>query len=674
MLVFALEQEESPSTVLEATKKINWKEASLREWAIILENIGHFLEQFKKERIQTENVNFCTLLDHAILYYKILNQTDRSTDYRSKMLDTMTKFTQEEKFSPTFPDVISFGVKEMLCQLINPNSVQDTLEEETGEQNALESKIEGDFYLELEKFPLALDAYNTAIRSHPSKVLNYIIRQNMCQALNGLENLTSCINQAKSILSEYPDDPGAYGWLSLSYSKAVKKDEHETERHLRNELSSVFAALSWFFSNHDIEVAKRLKSKNISFSTDVVKVVDCSPWLQKALEDSRSLLYKRNGVRNVILLRPGTYKIHPLFWQEINNVCLLGLSTIDGKKPTILIDTPIPAIQFKNSFINIHFKIDAGHITAGPQNGVCLFLDCTFVSNSPNLSERDVAEVKDDWERYAKKIRESRNMSVEEYEEKQVSDEEQNANKKAQWREDNDRAKNAHPAVVAVRGICVMVNCDMLDCLGAGALVMWPDNQTEIVTPPWLYMKGCTMRNCGFAGAEAREEGNLVLESCTISDCTQGVLVWMDAHEVVVRRSDIYNSKLEGVLVTDPDLNYNNSMRVKFEENFIHHNQIGMSLSHVRSVDITGNQIFSNRSWGIFLRNSNVTTVQRNNIFRNDCGGLRVCLNRFDRTIVMKNNIHDHTGPGLCQTSFFSESQEQILTTCQNRIARSSLQ
>ena len=90
----------------------------------------------------------------------------------------------------------------------------------------------------------------------------------------------------------------------------------------------------------------------------------------------------------------------------------------------------------------------------------------------------------------------------------------------------------------------------------------------------------------------------------------------------------------------------------------------------VRSVDITGNQIFSNQSWGIFLRNSNVSTVQRNNIFRNDCGGLRVCLNRFDRTIVMKNNIHDHTGPGLCQTTFFSESQEQISIIQQNRIAK----
>ena len=215
-----------------------------------------------------------------------------------------------------------------------------------------------------------------------------------------------------------------------------------------------------------------------------------------------------------------------------------------------------------------------------------------------------------------------------------------------------------------------MVQCAMLDCLGAGALVLWPDHQTGIVTPPWLYMKDCTMRNCGFAGAEAREEGNLVLDNCSISDCSQGVLVWMDAHNVSVRKSSIYNSKAEGIIVQDPDLNYNNDMRVVLEGNRIHHNQIGISLSHVRSADIHGNLIFSNRSWGIFLRNSNVSTIQNNDVFRNDCGGIRICLNRFDRTVVMKNHIHDHTGPGLCQTSFFSESQNQQLQELHTKISR----
>ena len=123
-------------------------------------------------------------------------------------------------------------------------------------------------------------------------------------------------------------------------------------------------------------------------------------------------------------------------------------------------------------------------------------------------------------------------------------------------------------------------------------------------------------------------------------------------------------------MVIDPSENYNNNMRVVFEKNYIHHNQIGLSLSHARSVDIRENLIFSNRSWGIFLRNSNVSTIQSNNIFRNDCGGIRICLNRFDRTIVMKNLIHDHTGPGLCQTTFFSESQEHFVQTIQSRVAK----
>jgi hypothetical protein len=63
-----------------------------------------------------------------------------------------------------------------------------------------------------------------------------------------------------------------------------------------------------------------------------------------------------------------------------------------------------------------------------------------------------------------------------------------------------------------------------------------------------------------------------------------------------------------------------------------------------------------NTSWGVFLRNIKVAVVSGNDIHRNYCGSIRLCINRFDSTLIRNNVIHDHTGPHLVQTSLFSES------------------
>ena len=148
MLVFAIGQEVNPSYILKADVKINWKEASLREWAIILENVGHFIEELKREKVQTDKVSLCMLLDHTSLYYKILNQMDRSTETRKEMIEKMSTFRGQERYDPTFPDIIPFKVKEVLCQLMDPKTVPGTAKLEGGEnQGAIESKDEGDFYL-----------------------------------------------------------------------------------------------------------------------------------------------------------------------------------------------------------------------------------------------------------------------------------------------------------------------------------------------------------------------------------------------------------------------------------------------------------------------------------------------------------------------------------------------
>ena len=89
---------------------------------------------------------------------------------------------------------------------------------------------------------------------------------------------------------------------------------------------------------------------------------------------------------------------------------------------------------------------------------------------------------------------------------------------------------------------------------------------------------------------------------------------------------------------------YDNSTRLVLEDTHVHHNQIGISLEWVRSVSIQKCQVFLNKSWGIYMRNSNVATIRGNDVFRNDCGGIRVCFNRFGHSVVMCFNFFYNFG------------------------------
>ena len=130
---------------------------------------------------------------------------------------------------------------------------------------------------------------------------------------------------------------------------------------------------------------------------------------------------------------------------------------------------------------------------------------------------------------------------------------------------------------------------------------------------------------------------------------------------MTIKGCAIFANKGEGVHVTDGNESYDNSTRLVVEDTHVHHNQIGVSLEYVRSISIQNCKVFSNRSWGIYMRNTNVAIVRGNDVFRNDCGGVRVCFNRFGNTVVMKNLIHDHTGPDFVQTLFKSEGEQETM-------------
>jgi parallel beta-helix repeat protein len=470
---------------------------------------------------------------------------------------------------------------------------------------------------------------------------------------------SSCIQEAEKLLNESPNDPDAYMWLALAHKMEETNATSMMADGLMNDMSGVFGAISMHFSSNDFNIAKTLNRRNIATSSlrEVVRI-NSSEDLEKVVDMNR--IFK---IKLILLVSPGAYSVPQLWLETLDNVFVVG--EMSGPKPTFVLSCHTRHISFRNVFINIHFKLEHSQLTLNLLKDPVLFFQCSFQSKSPRAA-RDSDEYNKAWEEHMEKIQEFRSLSPEELEKRTITKEERATNAKLDMKLNGWNVDPACPAVALIKGLCVMINCEFFDCMGAGALVVQDDQSRE----SHLYMKGCTMRNCGCAGAEAREKGNLILDNCSITESRQGVLIWISARTAVIRGCDINNNKGEGILMSDSNLLYDNPMRLILEGSHIHHNQIGVSLSHVRSVDVRNNQIFSNRSWGIFLRNSNVTIIQQNNIFRNDCGGIRVCLNRFEETVVMKNQIHDHTGPDLLQTVFFSESQNKQVSDHNKQIRK----
>ena len=154
-----------------------------------------------------------------------------------------------------------------------------------------------------------------------------------------------------------------------------------------------------------------------------------------------------------------------------------------------------------------------------------------------------------------------------------------------------------------VSGTCALIECEVVESLGAGVLVTANINDRD--QGPLLCMARSAVHNCNFGGIEARAGGNLIVQDCEVYDNRQGVLIWNplpnDKMRVKLHGCAIFNNDREGVLAS-PSFDYANNVSVQLEGCKIHHNQIGASLGFFKEYSVKNNTIFSNGSWGIFLR------------------------------------------------------------------------
>ena len=219
------------------------------------------------------------------------------------------------------------------------------------------------------------------------------------------------------------------------------------------------------------------------------------------------------------------------------------------------------------------------------------------------------------------------------------------------------------PAIVVTRGLCIIENCTFTDCTGTGvpsAMDEDPEDAEDGEILPLAVLRNCIIStgNIQHPGVEVRAYGSAILENCEISNCGQGVAACHFPKRVALKNCNIFNNKNEGILVQEEYI-YDNKMEIHIENCNIHHNQLGISHEFSKIILIKNSEIHSNRSWGIALRNCTVAFVGGNDISRNECGGVKIMLNRQNHTLITNNRIHHHTGPDIMQTRFYSENQQE---------------
>ena len=217
------------------------------------------------------------------------------------------------------------------------------------------------------------------------------------------------------------------------------------------------------------------------------------------------------------------------------------------------------------------------------------------------------------------------------------------------------------PALVVCNGPCLMYNCNVKESFGTGILSALDRLPKAGEALPVVYLNNSVISNCGnFPGVEVRAFGSAILENCEIKNNSQGISSSVFPRNLILRNCNIFNNKLEGVIAQEK-YTYDNENNVLVENCNIHHNQIGISICFPKYVSIKNNSIHSNRSWGIALRNATTAFLSKNDVFRNECGGIRIMFNRFHQTLMVRNEVHDHTGPDVMQTRYYHEGQEEDL-------------
>ena len=202
-------------------------------------------------------------------------------------------------------------------------------------------------------------------------------------------------------------------------------------------------------------------------------------------------------------------------------------------------------------------------------------------------------------------------------------------------------------AVVVAQGKLNAEKCKFTNKKGIGLSCTSRGNGTVIA---------CSFDSNGTCGLKVHDGGTLTVNSTRIyGSLLYGLIVGPDAGKCVVTHCHILHNGWDGINVIE-------SKHFKMSCNYIYCNGTSGVCVTNSEVDIAKNNIFENRTWGIWSQCNSFCTITTNRVFGNKCGGVRMGYRAKGQevcpSVVEQNKIYDNVGPGFVENMHDQEMKE----------------
>ena len=207
-----------------------------------------------------------------------------------------------------------------------------------------------------------------------------------------------------------------------------------------------------------------------------------------------------------------------------------------------------------------------------------------------------------------------------------------------------------------------------------------------------VFLERCTLDSCGGGGALSTGKGSVLnVSNCVIVRNQQQGLEAREGGKLIAVHNDIRNNGAHGVLIGPSgtailrfnyiscndregiyafELNRDEDEILEFcpeskscafiEENVISYNGLcGISLDGGTFI-INSNKIYENWFWGITAKTRSSCNITNNDIYNNNCGGIRIGFNFSGIIYIDGNSIRDHTGPHIFFLDYPSPMKDML--------------
>ena len=423
LLVYAVENGQDPEECRKPLEKTGYFQhvqtqqmALLQGWALVMENTVSFIRELVRLKMASSlSEHSAPLLDHSVLYFFVLNQTDSSAEFSAMLEKVIYKMPKGQLYWPKFPlPNLRVQDKELISQLAAPMNIR----KKDGEtpltiEQAESAKAEGDAYSKQNKHSLAIQAYSITIEdTSPSHDIWIKTALNFCVALCKTEDWKGILDLAQKMLAVYPQDHRCHFWMLKGYAVKlrglllleaekgyVRSKEHEIEIQVCHKMMRLHASLSMHFNkngSHDKYrcLVKKEEHAELSPVTEISSSQNFLELFSHVIETEYPILLFNQGIHQASSL--------------LRSLQLLGMvrcSTLvgdfsDGNKPTLYINDEAGTINLPRPMLVANLNLKMENVSLRVQlldaEECSFFVNCSFKSFFPLTEEDKIVPMFDD--------------------------------------------------------------------------------------------------------------------------------------------------------------------------------------------------------------------------------------------------------------------------------------